>query len=131
MGFEVKETRVRLRFTDPSFAGLEVVCALIPLDELVAAASLARIDLSDITDEDLAKVTQLRDAFAGALRSWNLTRDGKPVPADLAGVRSLDTVFLLQLIEPWLAHSAELAAKQQAERAEIEATLPSLPVEAL
>lgn len=130
-GFEVPETVAKLVFTDPSFAGLEVACALIPLDELVATAQLARIDPDAITAAELAKVTQLRDAFAGALRSWNLTRKGKPVPATLAGVKSLDMVFVLQLIEPWVSSSAEFVAKQQAERAEIEAALPSLPVESL
>jgi len=131
MGFEVKENTARLVFTDPSFNGLEVVCALIPLDELAAAASLASIDPAKVTPGDLAKVQQLRDAFAGALRSWNLTRKGKPVPATLAGVKSLDMVFLLQLIEPWIANSAAVAAEKEAERSEIEATLPSLPVESL
>lgn len=131
MGFEVQETRARLQFTDPSFNGLEVVCALIPLDELAAAASLADVDSDNVTPADLMKVQQLRDAFAGALRSWNLTRKGKPVPATLAGVKSLDLVFVLQLIEPWIENSATVAAQLAADRAEVEAVLPSLPAEAI
>lgn len=131
MGFEVKENTARLVFEDPSFDGLEVVCALIPLDELTAAASLASIDPANVTPADLAKVQQLRDAFAGALRTWNLTRKGKPVPATLAGVKSLDLLFMLQLIRPWIENSAVVAAEKEAERSEIEAALPSLPVESL
>lgn len=130
-GFEVKEDTLRLVFEDPSFAGLEVVCALISLDELAAAASLANIDPDEVTAAELEKVRELRDAFADALRSWNLTRGGEPVPASLAGVRSLPLVFLLQIIAPWIEGTATAIAQQRAERAEIEATLPSLPVEQL
>lgn len=131
MGFEVKENVQKLVFTDPSFEGLEVRVALIPLDELTAAASLARIDPKDVTPEDVAKVTQLHDAFAGALRGWNLTRKGEPVPATLDGVKSLDLVFVLQLIAPWIANSAVVAAEEEAARADVEAALPTLPVESL
>lgn len=131
MGFEVQEQVAKLVFDDPSFGGLEVRCALIPLDELAAAASLADIDPSTVTAADMAKVTQIRDAFAAKLRGWNLTRGGKAIPATLAGVKSLDLVFVLQLIGPWIAMSAEIIANEQKQRAEIEAQLPSLPAESL
>ena len=123
MGFEVPQTTLRLKFVDPSFNGLEVVCRAVPLAELQEAAKLADIDPRDITDEDQARVEQLVAAFAAALVSWNLTRGGRKVPATRKGVQSLDLIFTMQLIAAWLAGLGELVAAQAQEDAEVAKTL--------
>ena len=130
-GFELQETLVRLRFEDPSFDGLEVVCSVVPIGELTAAASLANVDPTNIQTEDLAKVDQLIDTFASALREWNLTRRGRPVPAIHRGVKSLDLVFSMQLIAAWLTGAAEVLAKEAAESMSADQVAASLTSEAL
>lgn len=123
MGFEVPRTTLRLKFTDPSFNGLEVVCQVVPLGELRAAAELAKVDPKNITDEDQARVDRLVGAFTDALVSWNLTRKGRKVPATRKGVDSLDLLFTMQLIAAWLTGLGELVAKQAVDDAEIAQTL--------
>ena len=123
-GFEVPQNTLRLKFTDPSYNGLEVVCRAVPLGELRETAALANVDPKNITDEDQARVDRLIGSFADALVSWNLTRKGRKVPATRKGVDSLDLIFLMQLIGAWLAGLGELVAEQAQSDAELVAALP-------
>lgn len=131
MGFEVPDTLITLKFADPSFDGLEVKCKLVPLAQVTEAASLANVDPNRLNNEDLAKVERLVAAFASALVEWNLTRKGKKVPATMSGVKSLDIVFTMQLVEAWLSAMGKIIADQATasrDNAEVE---ESLPVESL
>jgi hypothetical protein len=123
MGFEVPQTTMRLVFADPSYNGLEVVCAVVPIGEVQEAAKLADVDPKNITDEDLERVDRLVAAFADALISWNLTRKTKKVPATKAGVGSLDIIFTMQLVSAWLEGLGELIASQAQSDAELAKTL--------
>lgn len=128
-GYEVEETVARLVFPDRD--GLEVVCALPSLDELFSAAELAAVDPEKLRAEDYARLNQVIDMFANAVRSWNLTRNGEPIPATPDGVRSLEMTFRIELINAWMSAAAEAVAqksKQQApelDPAAIEAELPA------
>lgn len=120
-GFEVPQTQLRLVFSDPSYAGLEVVCALPPLDKLEETAAIAA-DPAAVTPDTAAR---LLDTFAEQLVSWNLTRNGEPVPATRAGLGSLDLLFAMQLIMAWLSSTGELLKQQRATEAALE--LPVTP----
>lgn len=124
MGFTAPRRTMRLMFTDPSYAGLEVTTAVAVLGTLDEAAGLAHIDPQAVSSEDMARVDRLITAFAAALKSWNLEDDtGAPIPATEAGVRSLDLPFAMQLIGAWLEAAGEVIAAQAAEDAKIAETL--------
>ncbi len=125
MGFEVPQTTLRLQFTDPSYSGLEVVCAAVPWGQVSEAAELAHVDPGNITDADQAKIDRLIGSFADALVEWNLIRDGEPVPATRQGVESLDLLFVMQLVGAWLAGLGELVAAQARSDAELARSLQS------
>ena len=112
-GFEVRETLVLLRFTEPAYKDLVVECSAISVGDLREAAKLASINADNPSELDLAKIDRLIAAFAGSLRSWNLTRRGKPIPATLRGVQSLERyaeppgIGALNLVEAWMVAMSE------------------------
>jgi hypothetical protein len=122
-GYEVPQDTIKLKFSDPSFEGLEVVCHSVPYGNLTETAEMAKIDPKNVTDEDLERVDRLVKAFSDNLVSWNLTREGKKVPVTNAGVKSLNLVFLLQIVEGWLQGTAELVATQAQKDSELAETL--------
>ena len=132
-GFEVQETLVRLQFTDPAYAELEVQCAAISVGDLREAASLATINQESPSELELKKIDKLIAAFATSLRSWNLTRRGKPIPATLRGVQSLERwaippgIGALNLIEAWMIAMAEQAMADLPPE-KIAATIPTDPL---
>lgn len=94
MGFEPPVTGLKLDFSEhPLYAGLEVTMSgismggALELEETPAAALGAR------------KVVA---RFADHLESWNVTKLGEPVPADLDGVLSQDPAFVEAIILAWL-----------------------------
>ena len=121
-GFEVRESLVDLKFPDvPQWAELRVSCSAISIGDLQEAATLAAIEHEHPDAGDMAKVARLYEAFAESLRSWNLTRDGQPIPADLGGVLSLEDWApppagpgALNLIEAWIKAVAEHHMRQLA-----------------
>ena len=87
-----------LRFED--LPGLEVHMRSVSVGKLMDMAGLA--DEFKGGDADPAKVSELFTMFADRLVSWNLDGDDdKPVPADLAGVRSLDVDLFMAIFEGW------------------------------
>ena len=94
MGFEAPQTVYGLDFADTPYAGLEVAVRATTLDELLGVLELL--------DWDTAKgLRKLFDAFSGFLASWNVEQGGKPVPADLDGLLSLEEPFATAIILAW------------------------------
>jgi hypothetical protein len=87
-----------LRFED--LPGLEVVMRPISVGKLMDMAGMADgVKSGKASETDTLELFRL---FAGRLVSWNLDGDDdKPVPADLDGVRSLDTDLFMQIFEGW------------------------------
>ena len=91
MGYEPPSTGLKLDFSDTPYAGLEVT---------MGAVSLAQIlDIEDASEAGGTRAMVTR--FADCLESWNVTRAGEPVPADLAGVLSQDPNFILAIVLAW------------------------------
>lgn len=130
-GFEVPDNRLRLQFSDPSFAGLEVVCRLATMDQINASAKLGDLDLNKLSAGELeAELGRIIGEFADALISWNLRRDAQPVPATADGVGSLDSLFVMQLVEAWMSNSGKLL-RDRAQQISAEVDESELPVEPL
>lgn len=132
-GFEAPDNRLKLVFSDPSFAGLEVVCRLATMDQIKSSAKLGDLDPNALSAGELeAEVGRIIGEFADALISWNLRRDREPVPATAQGVGSLDSLFVMQLVEAWMSNSGKLLrdrAQQMQASAEVDES--ELPVEPL
>ena len=94
-GFEPPSSGQKLDFSDTAYAGLEVTMDAISLG-----------DLLDI--QDLAEVASAGKAaralfvkFAAVLESWNVTKGGHPVAADLEGVLAQDAAFIVAIVQAW------------------------------
>ena len=95
VGFAPPSSGQKLDFSETAYAGLEVTMGALSLGEL--------LDIQDLADEAAAgrAVRQLLVKFAGCLESWNVTRDGRPVAADLDGVLAQDAAFVLAIVQAW------------------------------
>lgn len=104
MGYEIQETTYRLKLEE---LGAEVVVREPSIGATGAAAALAEVDFDAVRDGriapgDVGRIMSLLDAFAGCLASWDLTREGQPVPATVEGVRSLPLPLALAIISAWM-----------------------------
>jgi len=98
-----------LKFED--HPGLEVVMKGLSIDAFMSlarqTAALSGLDMNAPgtrqMNDGLAAVDGLFSRFAESLVSWNLDGDaGEPVPADLAGVKSQDFDFILEITLAWM-----------------------------
>jgi hypothetical protein len=95
MGFKPTRKRYHLKFADPEMNGLEVVAHAGSTGDVLAIMGLS--------DGDVHAGAESLKVFAKCLVSWNIEdEDGKPVPADLDGLKSLDLDFVMLLIQGWV-----------------------------
>ena len=94
-GFEPPSTGQKLDFSETAYAGLKVTMGAISLGDL--------LDIQDLAEQASAgsAARKLLSRFAAALESWNVTRDGRPVPPTLEGVLSQDAAFILAIVQSW------------------------------
>src|ERR1700679_3254059 len=98
MGFEAPRTVYQMDFADTQYAGLEVAVRAPPVDELRSLMEL-------IDGRDEAKgIRRLFAAFAEFLVSWNVERDGHPVPTTQDGLMGLEEPFVTAIILAWQRH---------------------------
>lgn len=104
--YEIEPTRYRLTFEERP--GMEVVTRAPALGELLDIMTLYdSIKSTPVLPKD--KVEELFGWFATLLDSWNLTRNGQPVPATYEGVKSLELGFIFTVVMTWVAKIAEEA----------------------
>jgi len=109
-GFEVDTDVLRLVFEDDlegMVVRIESMSTGDMLDLTKAAAHLARkfgrdFDMSNLEPADLESMSVLFERFAEALVEWNLEKKKVPIPATLAGVRSLKQSLTMRLIMAWM-----------------------------
>lgn len=98
MGYTPKPKQYALKFRDAEFDGLEVIMGSMTVgewEEMMAPAPEDREQRAKANDANLL-------LFADRLISWNLEDAGhKPVPATLAGLKSLDRPFMTDLMTAW------------------------------
>jgi hypothetical protein len=104
VGFQRKRTYL-ITWDEGELAGFEMRVKSMSLDDVITLTASA----SSITPESAAAgansvIEGLLEQFAAFLVSWNLEdEDNQPVPATLAGLRSQDVPFLLQIIKRGLS----------------------------
>ena len=106
MGYKPARLEYDLDFTGGDLKGLEVTMRSVSLEQYLkatAAHRLAGIKDRPWTEEDRKAVTDLYEAFAGALVSWNVEDDDdRPVPPTPEGVFAQDLPFLIPVALAWL-----------------------------
>jgi len=115
MGYEVKGKIYKLRFEDPDMKGLVVRITPAPVGVILAATKLANLqdfdfsNVSSLDDESLAAINELSglfESFVSSLVEWNVTRNGKPVPITMAGLKTLSSEFVMAIINAWSGASS-------------------------
>lgn len=91
VGYEPPSTGLKLDFSDTPYAGLDVTMGAVTLAQV--------LEIEELSEGDGTREMVTR--FADCLESWNVTRGGEPVPADLAGVLSQDPNFILAIVLAW------------------------------
>lgn len=101
MGFEYAPKTYALTFAEGhDLAGLTAevgsltIAALMDLELALNAAP-------ETVAEAVANMAKVVEIFAGALRSWNLTSNGEPVPVRLESVRAQDSGLILPMVREW------------------------------
>jgi len=94
----------RLKFEDHE--GLVVRARSVSIGTMLRLAKL----MKDV-NEDPSVLEGMFHIFADALESWNVTEvDGGEVPATFDGVCSLDSDFVLEVLDGWMTAIAGVAA---------------------
>ncbi len=94
LGFE-EYPGLTLRARRPSFLGERALRAALPVLEGRGSVALKERALEAAAE-----------AMGWALVDWDLTWAGRPVPPNSAGLQSLDTPFLLELVRAWVRNVA-------------------------
>ena len=96
MGFEVPRRTIRLVFDDEEMAGAEVVCRSTSVQVYL---DLLRVQSAASLDEIEGFVRRFGDEI---IESWNLTRDGEPLPADGATLTTLEPATFRLMFQAWV-----------------------------
>ncbi len=111
MGFEAPGTGKILTFEGTPYEGLEVTVDSASIGLLTGVAehyeALAGLTAESDLKSALPALNKLLSLFAGVLEGWNVTKRGKPVPATLAGLQSLDVLFVIGIVRAWLTGSVQ------------------------
>lgn len=95
MGYRPKRKTYLLEFEDPDLNGLEVKVRGLSTGQVLDLTTAKE----DGSDESIRSLLML---LAGQLIEWNVEDDaGRPVPADLDGVRSQEIAFNMAIINAW------------------------------
>ena len=95
MAYKRSAPVAKLTFDD--YEGLEVQAKAPSMGAL-----LELTDLAGQADTDPKVARKLMEDFAHYLVSWTVEDDNGPVPADISGLLSLDTPFVMEIIQAWI-----------------------------
>lgn len=128
MGYRRNKTIYNLEFED--HPGLEVRAHAASVGYMLRIGQLAGRRAEDVSDEDLEFFFT---GFAKQLVTWNLEDDdGRPVPADLDGIKSQDLPFMWEILEGWIDATSGVAAplgeSSSSGKPSLEASLPMEPL---
>lgn len=97
MNFEVPDDVIALSFEE--YPGLQVTADSVSLGRILDLSDEAETLRNGTGGSQQAR--ELIAEFAGALRSWNLTRGETPVPMTTQGVLSLKPRFATTMMLAW------------------------------
>lgn len=124
----------KLRFADPQFEGLEVVCRGASVGVVTDLVRLADMDVGKAVESgDLSVFAELNGAFAKVLVRWNYEdEEGVPVPPTVDGVGQMDMMMLqgvvMAYIESVVAVRGPLGPTLSDGAPSVEASLPMEPL---
>lgn len=101
MGFEAEVPIYNLRFHGSKWEGLEVKMESASVGFLFDAARMAEEIRDTKGTGQMARVEQLIKQVSACLVSWNITKRGEPIPADIEGLRAQPIDLVLELIQAW------------------------------
>lgn len=105
MGFEVSEIEevYTLTFEDASWNDANIRVRTASVETLMQINFLGEVRMSPIlTKEEWQSVEGLANILAKHIESWNLERDGKPIPISGDGLLSLGFKVFWKLHNVWL-----------------------------
>lgn len=97
MGYEDPSEAFRLEFEDRD--GLEVLAGSISMGRVLELTEQA--DTLRAGNGNSLSARELFEEFAGALRSWNVTKGGEDVAPDLTGLLSLSPRLAMTILLAW------------------------------
>lgn len=135
-GFTVPRRLFDLDLSDfEELAGLVVKVKAISTGELLDMdAEVPDLDVGGGWTQGMSsKFEYLIEQFVATLVEWNMNEeDGTPVPATVAGVRSLEIPTTIQIIVSWLTNSAGVSRSEgKASASGVSPEVASLPMETL
>jgi hypothetical protein len=116
MGFTPRSTVYRLQFDGTDYDGLEVSMRAAKLGALLDTGELVAIGQrigpnSAPTAADMDRFTSEFEDLAAHLVSWNVEDDnGKPIPADIEGLKTLEMPLVIRIGQEWQRAMGDVAA---------------------
>jgi hypothetical protein len=110
MGFKVSVI-YKLDFEDTPYEGLEVRARSLPIGKLREIVKFAQLkdkqDITLITD----MLDEMLEKFGAALVDWNAEDENdQPLPANVEGLKQLDTNLAMTIILAWIEAVAGVSA---------------------
>jgi len=105
MGYKRKAKVYVLQFDNEEYEGLEIRAKGASVEQLMSLMSLARFGSAGAKfgQGDIREIDGLFELFASKLTEWNLEdEDGSPVELSLAGLKSQDMDFALDVVLAWV-----------------------------
>lgn len=105
MGYDVPDPRVDFVFDDGPFAGatMNASVALSPNAYFGIRQWLGQLGTGQDTDSLMAAAQEVARLFVQHARpTWNLQRDGEPIPPTVEGLLSLDLRLLWAIVNEWV-----------------------------
>jgi len=132
VGFERTVKAFTLVFDQAAYAGLEVRMRSLPAGRFLEVAELASAVQEQTLAQSAGQARQLLGHVAACLVSWNLTDDGKPVPATAEGLLDQEFEFVLAIAMAWMNGVAGVSPPLQdgsrSGEPSLEASLPMAPL---
>lgn len=102
MGYTPRRHVYLLQFEGEEFEGLEVRMRAAKLGMMFDARSLASVDLTNPSLDDVDATLEQMEILAGHIVSWNIEdEDGTPVPANLEGLKQQEIPLVGQIFAAW------------------------------
>lgn len=132
--FEAPRTVYKLEFEGEEFGGLVVRVRALTFTELRDARDLLYSGWESNSELDRevweGNVDALHRLFADHLVDWNLSVDGTPVPATLAGLQSQEGHFIGRIVGAWRANTIGVSVPLEQPSADGEQSVElSIPME--
>lgn len=113
MGFKRSTQIYKLVFEDGSLEGLEIRVRSATLGqflELTKLADLTTKSKTDLTQEDIEKMSNLFSVLAGCIESWNYEEeDGTPVVPSQAALANLSLKEVMEVVGAWMKATTEVS----------------------